>query len=71
MLSTFPPSPTREQTTGKRSATTRWLALAGIIGPILFIALIALSDVLQYHFLVRYGYSPVTESPVSVNALGP
>ncbi len=37
--------------------TIRWLALAGITGPILFAALIALADIVQYTFLVTHGYT--------------
>jgi len=51
--------------------TARSAALAGIVGPIMFGGIVALLDVLQYDFLVATGNSPLTDNPISVNALGP
>ncbi len=51
--------------------TTRRAALAGIVGPLMFGGLVALLDVLQYDFLVATGNSPLSDNPISVNALGP
>ena len=53
------------------SSFIRWLAVAGIIGPPLFVLLTFVEDVLQYHFLVTTGNDPLVISPMSVNALGP
>lgn len=54
-----------------RVITTKRAALAGISGPILFVLGIALSDILNYPFLMATANDPFTTSPVSVNALGP
>jgi hypothetical protein len=54
-----------------RLVTTRRAALAGIVGPIMFAGIIALLDVIQYDFLVATGNSPLTDNPISVNAVGP
>jgi len=64
-------APAREQIAGGRPATLKRLALAGIIGPIWFALLIALSDLIQYSFLMAHGYNPATVSPISANELGP
>jgi hypothetical protein len=55
----------------EQDSPTRWLALAGMIGPLLFALVVALLDIVQDKFLVLNGFDPLTESPVSVNALGP
>ena len=54
-----------------RFVTARRAALAGMVGPIIFGGVIALLDVLQYDFLVATGNSPLSDNPISVNALGP
>src|SRR5512138_1156695 len=54
-----------------RLVAARHAALAGILGPIIFGGVIALLDVLQFDFLVATGNSPLTDNPISVNALGP
>jgi Protein of unknown function (DUF998) len=51
--------------------TARRAALAGIVGPLLFGGIVVLLDVLQYDFLVATGNSPLSDNPISVNALGP
>jgi hypothetical protein len=71
MALTSTPAPAREKVVAEHPAAIRRLALAGIIGPIWFALLIALADLLQYPFLVRYGFDPLTQSPISENALGP
>lgn len=55
----------------EQGSPIRWLALAGMIGPLLFTLVVALLDIVQYKFLVLNGFDPLTQSPVSVNALGP
>jgi hypothetical protein len=47
------------------------LARIALAGPLVFTLVVALLDVLQYPFLVADGASPLTQSPVSENALGP
>ncbi|GIH22845.1 hypothetical protein Aph01nite_11550 [Acrocarpospora phusangensis] len=42
-----------------------------LAGPVLFAALIAVTVILQYDWLVSAGQDPLTTSPVSVNAWGP
>ena len=54
-----------------RLVTARRAALAGIVGPVMFGGIVALLDVLQYDFLVATGNSPLSDNPISVNALGP
>jgi hypothetical membrane protein len=56
---------------GVRQMVTWWLALAGIIGPPLFVLFTIVEDILQDHFLVATGNDPLVTSPSSVNALGP
>ena len=60
-----------QDVSGTRQTITWWLALAGIIGPPLFVLLTLMEDVLQDSFLVRTGNDPLVVSPMSVNALGP
>lgn len=55
----------------EQGSPIRWLALAGMIGPLLFTLVVALLDIVQYKFLVLNGFDPLTQSPVSANALGP
>jgi hypothetical protein len=47
------------------------LALAGLVGPLLFVLAIVVCDVVQHSWLVRHNYDPATMAPVSDNALGP
>ena len=56
---------------GARQVVTWWLALAGIIGPPLFVLLTLVEDILQGSFLMKTGNDPLVVSPMSVNALGP
>jgi len=60
-----------QDVSGTRQTITWWLALAGIIGPPLFVLLTLVEDALQDSFLVRTGNDPLVVSPMSVNALGP
>jgi hypothetical protein len=64
-------SPSSGSATAVRRSTTQWLALAGIIAPILFTLIIALLDVIQYRWLISVGENPFITSPMSVNSLGP
>ena len=57
--------------TVEQGLSIRWLALAGMIGPVLFALVVALLDIVQYKFLALNGFDPLTQSPVIVNALGP
>jgi hypothetical protein len=55
-------------------STVRWAALAGMVGPPLFAAVIVLATLLQYDFLRGLGWHPIDASPVpypSALALGP
>ena len=57
-----------------RAPVVRWAALAGVVGPPLFGAVIALATLLQYDFLRGLGWHPIDASPVpypSALALGP
>ena len=57
-----------------RTPAIRWVALAGVVGPPLFGAVIALATLLQYDFLRGLGWHPIDASPVpypSALALGP
>ncbi len=56
---------------GARQTVTCWLALAGIIGPPLFVLLTLVEDILQDSFLMKTGNDPLVVSPMSANALGP
>lgn len=69
MSSTLSPSAGANSPT--RSLANAWLAWIAIAGPVVFSLLLAVEDILQYQFLVADGQSPLTQSPVSENALGP
>jgi uncharacterized protein DUF998 len=49
----------------------RWLALGGIVGPVLFNAVVVVEEILQRSFLLSIGYDPLKTSFASANALGP
>lgn len=56
---------------GDRLLTTRRAALAGMIGPVLWIIVLILLDTLQYDFLRSIGANPWTTAPGSENGMGP
>lgn len=64
-------STSRTGTAVQRSSANRWLALAGIVGPIVWTLIIALLDVLQYDWLIAHNADPLSLSPVSDNSEGP
>jgi hypothetical protein len=51
--------------------TTQRAALAGILGPALWVSLLILLDTLQYDFLVSIGANPLRTAPASENGMGP
>jgi hypothetical protein len=62
---------TRETVEERRRIPTTWLARIALIAPAGFAALVALTDALQYDWLVSVGEQPLGTSPVSVNTWGP
>ncbi len=55
-----------------RAPAVWWAALAGVVGPPLFAAVIALATLLQYDFLRGLGWHPIDASPVPYpSALAP
>jgi hypothetical protein len=52
-------------------ARIRMATAAGMAGPIAFLLLIAVQQVIQFDFLVSLGQDPRVQNPVSFNALGP
>ena len=59
------------RTTPRGHSRASWLALAGVVGPSLFVLAIATCDVIQHSWLVQHKFDPATQAPVSDNALGP
>jgi Protein of unknown function (DUF998) len=58
-------------TTPRRYPRAYWLALAGAVGPLLFVFATATCDVIQHSWLIQHNFDPATQAPVSDNALGP
>lgn len=54
-----------------RFLTTQRAALAGMLGPALWVSVLILLDILQYDFLVSIGANPLQTAPASENGMGP
>ncbi len=54
-----------------RFLTTRRAALAGMLGPVLWVSVLILLDILQYDFLISIGSNPLRTAPASENGMGP
>jgi Protein of unknown function (DUF998) len=59
------------RTTPRGHSRASWLALAGLVGPLLFVLAIATCDIIQHSWLIQHKFDPATQAPVSDNALGP
>src|SRR5689334_15985082 len=70
-MSSTAPSAVSETARDQHRIPTVWLARTALIAPAGFAALVALTDVLQYGWLVSIGERPWGTSPVSVNTWGP